>query len=227
MSKLSTKELFSQLQDKLIINLSDNEVVCPECKGLRFVLNEHNRKGYIESCRRCYTGKLYVCEYCEKLYRTQCDCTASHDERRNKFRMKQAQEELEAYQKADKISYKDYNGHYVFGNDERLKSQDDLEEWIYEKLKDGEDVPEYLWVVRGLPHFTIDLLDVINDKCEDGYEDMYDNLNTESPLLAQAQELLKQWENEQGERLYVFNETYAMAVIIKDLVEEIRKEIKK
>ena len=225
MQEPSTRELFSQLQNKLIINLKENEALCPECKGLRFILVERNSQAFIESCRHCYTGTLYVCKHCGKLNKSWCDCTASNDERNNEYRIKQAQKDAEAFQKAEKINYKDYDGYYLFGSDDHLKTQEDLEEWIYEKLKDGEDVPEYMWAVEGQSHLSIDLLDVINDKCEDGYEDMYDHLSTGSPLLSQAQELINQWENEQGDKLCVFDETYKKAVIIKDLIDEVSKAL--
>jgi hypothetical protein len=226
MENISTRELFSQLQNKLIIDLKENEMLCPECKGLRFVLVENNGKGYIESCRRCYTGKLYVCKHCGKGNRTDhCDCKEAQQERDYNFHLKQAQKNAEAYQKAEKINYKDYDGYYIFDSNECLKTQEDLEEWIYDRLSEGEDVPEFLWAVEGTPHFSIDLKDVINDKCEDGYEDMYDNLNIGSSFLLQAQILIDQWEIEQGESLCIFNETYKKAVIIKDLIDEISKSL--
>lgn len=226
MNELSTRDLFAQLQSKLIINLDENEILCPECKGLRFVLVEGDDKAFIESCRRCYTGKVYVCKHCGKDNKTDyCYCKEAQHERDYNSHLKQSQKDSEHYQKAEKISWKDYNGYYLFGNDEHLKTSDDLEEWIYEKLMDEEDVPEYLWSVEGSPHVSIDLRDVISAKCEDGYEDMYDYLNTDSPLIDQAQELINQWEKEQGDSLCVFDETYKKAVIIKDLVEQIRKEI--
>ena len=55
---------------------------------------------------------------------------------------------------------------------------------------------------------------------------MYSFLDTESPLLSQAQKLIDQWQEEQGENLCVFNETYKKAVMIKDLVTEIALEVK-
>lgn len=62
MEKVTTRELYSQLQDRLIIELGENEILCPECKGLRFIFIERNEKGYIQSCN-CHTGKLYVCKH--------------------------------------------------------------------------------------------------------------------------------------------------------------------
>jgi hypothetical protein len=228
MEKLSTKELFAQLQDRLIIDLKESEILCPKCKGLRFILVEKNNSVYIESCGHCYTGKLYVCKHCgEGTMSDHCNCQKATEERDMEFRTKQAQKEAEAFKNAEKIHYKDYKGYYILDDEEHVREDDDLEEWIYEKLENGDDIPEYLWAVEGIPHVSIDLLDVISDKCEDGYEDMYSCLDTNSHLLTEAQELIEKWENEQGDNLCTFYETYKKAVIIKDLVDEIRKEIKK
>lgn len=224
MNNLSTKDLFSQIQDKLIIGLQENEILCPECRGLRFVLVEKNASAYIESCRACHTGKLYVCKYCEKGNKTDhCSCKEASEERNNIYRRKQAEKDYEAYKKAEKIHYKDYNGKFLLPYSDYLKDIEDVSEWVTDMLLDGEDIPEYLWSVEGVRHFSINIKDIISDKCEDGYEDMYSNLDTESPLLLQAQELIDQWQDEQGERLYIFNESYVMAVVIKGLVDEVRR----
>lgn len=226
MKEIATRDLYSQLQDRLVIKLEENEILCPKCKGLRFVLVEQGEKGYIEPCYHCYTGKQFICKHCGKGNKTgKCDCKEARQERDNDFHEKQAKKDFEAYQKAEKISYKDYDGHFILPHTEVLQDVDDVGEWIYSKLADGEEVPEYLWAVEGNKHFSIDLQDVISEKCEDGYEGMFDNLDTESPLIKQAQKLITQWENEQGDMICLFTETYKKAVIIKDLIDEIKTEM--
>ena len=226
MERLTTRELYNQIQERIIINLEEDEILCHNCKGMRFIFVEENGKGYIESCKHCYNGRLYVCKHCGKENRSNyCDCKEAYKERHENFRIEQAKKDAEAYEKAEKISWKDYDGYYILDNSEHIKTQEDLEEWIFDKLHDEEDVPEYLWAIEGHTHLSIDLKDVIYDKCEDGYEDMYDYLGTESSLISQAQELINQWEEEQGDNLCVFSETYKKAVIIKDLVETIKREI--
>lgn len=226
MDKLTTQELFTQLQDRLVLDLKENEIACPKCKGLRMFYVQNGDKGYIETCRNCHTGKLYVCKYCSKATNTDyCDCKEASEERSNKWRSEQAQKDLENFQKAEKINYKDYTGYYLIDSDERLKTQEDLEEWIYGKLVDGEDVTEYLWAVEEDFRMSIDLHEIISDKCEYGYEDMYDFLNTNSPLLSQAQDLISKWEDEQGDNLCTYSTTCSKAVIIKDLVDEIANQI--
>lgn len=228
MDKLTTRELYSQLQDRLIIKLGENEILCPGCKGLRFVFVERGEQSYIESCRNCHTGKHYVCKHCGKGNKTDhCQCEEASQERNKTFRMEKEKKDFDAYQKAEKVHYKDYDGYFILPISERLQEIDDVRDWIEDLLADNLDVPEYLWAVEGERHFSIDLLDVISEKCEDGYEDMYDFLDTKSPLISQAQELIKQWEDEQGSSLCLFTETYKKAVIIKDLVEEIRAEMMK
>ena len=224
---LSTRELFTQLQSKLIIPLEDNEVICPSCKGLTYILIESHDKAHIKSCRLCYTGKLYTCKYCGCNYKSsQCECKDAERERSNKFYTEQANKELEAYNKANKRNFKDYDGKFLLGSDEYVKDKDDIEAWIYQKLIDGEDIPEYVWATESDEVFTIDLLEVISDKCEYGYDDMYDRLDTKSELLVKAQELISQWEDEQGESMNVYSETNKVAVLLGDIVEEIRLEIR-
>ncbi|MDA8224269.1 MAG: hypothetical protein M0Z35_21745 [Desulfitobacterium hafniense] len=227
MEKVTTRELYSQLQDRLVIKLKESEILCPECKGLRFILVDRDDKGYIESCNHCYAGRQYVCKHCQKGNKTDhCECKEARQEKSNNFSLKQAQKDFEAYQKAEKVNYKEYDGYFILPTSERLQQIEDVGEWIHDKLVNGEEVPEYLWAVEGETHFSIDLKDVISEKCEDGYEDMYSNLSTGSPLITQAQELISQWEKEQGESLYLFSETHKKAVIIKDLIAEVEAEIK-
>jgi len=225
-NKISTRELYSQLQDRLVINLDENEILCPECKGLHFAFVEKGDTGFIETCRCCYIGKLFVCKHCGKTNKTDhCNCKEAQEERSNKFRCEQVQKDYERYQKAEKIHYKDYDGKFIIKDSEYIKDIDDVAEWIYEQIIEGNDIPEYLWATESTPHFSIDLLDVIYNKCEDGYEEMYEYLNTSSHLIVEAQELIDKWEKEQGESLCIYCEDYTKAVIIKDLIEEIRKEI--
>lgn len=149
MDKLTTQELYAQLQDRIVVDLKEDEIACPECKGLRFVYVQKDDTGYIETCRHCYTGKLFVCKHCGKTNKTDyCNCREAKEESDIKFHSKQAKENFKNYQRAEKINYKDYTGYYLINGDEHLKTQDDLEEWIYEQLSDGEDVPEYLWAVE-------------------------------------------------------------------------------
>jgi hypothetical protein len=132
MSELSTRDLFTQLQSKLIIDIKENEIVCPNCKGLRFVLIEKSDKGYIESCQRCYAGKVNICKHCGNDSKLSCQCGQSRRERDTIYCSAQAQKELDAYNQAEKISFNDYNGKFLLESDDYAKDKDDIEEWINE-----------------------------------------------------------------------------------------------
>lgn len=225
MGRLAVRELYKQMQSQIILELQDDEIPCTECKGMRFIYIEKDGKSHFEYCRRCYTGKLYVCRHCgEKNKTNYCNCKESREERSVKYRMQVTQKEIEAFKTAKKIHYKDYDGKFILKDSDYVKDLDGVAEWIEDLLREGEEPPEYLWATEKEPCFSINLYDIIYDKCEDGYEYMYERLNTSSPLLKQAQKLITQWEEEQGDSLCVYHET-SKAVIITDLVEEIRKEI--
>lgn len=227
MDKLTTQELFAQLQDRLVLDLKENEIACPKCKGLRMFYVQNGDKGHIDTCRNCHTGKMYVCKHCGKVNNTcYCDCKEATEERNTKWELEQKQKDAEHYQKAEKISYKDYDGYYLTDGDERLKDLDDLKVWIEEQLMDEENVPDYLWAVEENYRVSIDLSEVISEKCEDGYEDMFSCLDTDSSKLSQAQEIINQWEKEQGDSLCIYSETYDKAIMIKDLVDKIILQLK-
>jgi hypothetical protein len=228
---LSTNELFTQLQNRLKLNLEENQVVCPNCKGLRLVLVESETKRYVESCHRCYNGALYVCKYCSDTYKSVCNCSEAQTERMFERESKQAEKEKVMFDKAEKINFKDYDGYFILdGYEEHVKDKDEVEEWIYDKLCDEKnnnydaDLPNYLWATKSKPAFHINLKEVVDSKCED-YEDMFDRLNVLHPLLNLAQIFVDQWEQEHNNILSVYEEDHSGAVIITDLIEKIKKEM--
>jgi hypothetical protein len=220
-------KLFTQLQSKLVIHLEENEIICPECKGLRFVLIEVETQSHIESCRRCYTGKLTMCKYCHNAYQSFCMCQNSQKARSINCQSEYNKKNYQKFLKAEKINFKDYDGKFLLDGEEYVKDKEDLEEWIYDKLTNYEDVPDYLWATTSEPVFNINLKEIVSDKCEDGYEDMYERLDMDSPLLSQAQELISQWEKEQGEYLYMYEKDYSRAVMLIDIINEIQEESNK
>jgi len=217
----TTKELIEKLQNKLILNLKEDEIACPECKGLSFVLTQREKSAYIEKCRTCHTGKLYVCSFCGKTSNSgYCDCESVQKQREAKYKKK----EIDAYEKAEKISWKDYKGYLSFDSDETLSSSEDLAGWIGDMLSEGEEAPDFLWAYEPKQIIDIDLIDVIYWQAEDGHETMVDNLNLKSPFLQEAQALITHWQEKEGEFLCTFYEDRSRAVIIKDLVDKIKAE---
>ena len=102
---------------------------------------------------------------------------------------------------------------------------EELREALAEAIIECEELPEYLWTAEGQPHFSLNIREIILDKCEDGYEDMYQRLDVESPLLSQAQELLDKWEKENEGSIAIYNESRSKAVMIDKLVDMIREEV--
>ena len=55
---MNVKELIAELQSKVMIELKDGQILCPDCKGLRFKYTEKDDGGFISNCTRCHNGKL-------------------------------------------------------------------------------------------------------------------------------------------------------------------------
>lgn len=219
--ELTTQELMNQLTDKLIIKLEDNEILCPKCKGLRFVLTQRGKESYIESCNDCYNGKHYVCKHCGTSNKTDyCNCDGTKKEKE----IEEQKKELERFDKAEKINYKEYGGMFIWND--RAINKEDLEEELYEIIYNGEELPRYIYATRKeYIDVGVDLCDKISDNCLDGYEDMETYLDMKSDKLIQAQELIDEWIKEQGDLLYSYIEDYSRAVLLDEIIEEIRKEV--
>lgn len=222
MERPTTQELMNQLADRLIIDLKEDEILCSTCKGLRFVLTQQGKKSYISSCRDCYSGKHYVCKHCGESHKTNmCDCDGAREEKYDK----QEEFELERFNRATKINYKDYDGMFIWND--RAINKEDLEEEIYEIIYDGEEPPKYIYATsKEYINIGVDLHDEISNNCADGYEDMETYLDINSEKLTQAQELIDEWIKEQGDLLYSYTEDYSKVVLLDEIVKEIRKEIK-
>jgi hypothetical protein len=122
-----------------------------------------------------------------------------------------------------KIKYKDYKGKFFI--DERVVESDEFEEWLYQQILDGENYPDFVWGVKKELAFNIDIKEIVNDACEDGYEDMSENLDFDS--LKPIQEQIDKWVVEQGDCIYNFFEDYSIWVELDELIEEILEQIEK
>jgi len=56
---MNVKELMSELQSKIVLDVKEGQILCPDCKGLRFKYTEKEDSGFITNCTRCHNGKLY------------------------------------------------------------------------------------------------------------------------------------------------------------------------
>lgn len=226
-NKKTMPELMNKLTSRLKIPLDNNEIVCPTCKGLRMVYKQVNEdEGYIEQCRDCYNGKLYVCPYCGKANNTDsCNCEESSKRKELKWKEEQHKKNLQLFEKAKKIKFNDYKGYFIIN--ERVVDSDDVSDWLYELIQNNEEIPEYLWATTSEPCLSLDLQDIIQEQSDDnGYEDMYNNLDTSDENLQKSQEYLDKWYKKQGDRINVYTEDYSKAILLDDVIKEIREKIK-
>lgn len=218
------KSLINMITDKLVLDLSENTIACPDCKGFRMILKQTDDRTFFISCPSCYSGKIYVCKHCGETNKTDfCQCDDARKERDKNHRETKSAKEKERFDKAEKINYEDFDGYVFYGD--RVMDDEELREAVAEAIIECEELPEYLWAAEGQPHFSLDIRDIILDKCEDGYEDMHQRLGIESPLLSQAQELLDKWEKENEGSIAIYNESRSKAVMIDKLVDIIREEV--
>lgn len=217
---INWKEEFTKLfPESTERKLKDNHKWCDKCNGLGF-----SRKGiYIEFCTTCRgNGQIGLCtEGCGREQQhgyTVCDiCRAKKD-----FTSKSEAEKL-AFEKATKIKFADYDGKFL--DDERAIDADEFADNFYYRMKDGEDYPTYVYGTVKRPIMGINFTDVINDACEDGYEEMTEYLNYEG--VSEIQKAIDQWIEKQGDNNYCYDETNKIVVLLDDLIEEIKEQIEK
>ena len=230
MSNLSTQELMDELKSKIILKLEDNEIACPNCNGLQFTYTQNKNSGIIRNCTSCFGGKLFTCKYCGKNNKTDhCNCEKSEQERNNILNNKESERQLELFNKATKIKFDDYEGRFILESNDFVQDADGIYEWLYDEIKyqekTDEELPKFIWSTQAVPVFNLDLDEIILDKTEDGYDDMYDNLDMCDDNLIQAQEYLDKWYKNQGDMVNTYEEDYSVAVLLDDLIKEIREDL--
>jgi hypothetical protein len=222
MSSLSTQELFDLLKSKVILNLKPNEIACPTCNGLRmnFRVSETSEgiRHFIEQCTNCSSGVLYICEHCGDISKNNyCTCTKACEARNLKYQIK----EQEKRSKATIIKFSDYKGFLTDPtDDEHIIEYDDFADIYLDNFTP--DSPKFAWAMNTSRAFHLDLDDIIQDKCEDQWEGLYDNLNTRDPLILQAQGLLNEWLDKEDPTDY--SESSKVLVDLSELYEQGMKD---
>ena len=172
--KMQAKELMKELTKKLVINLNKNELLCPECKGLRMKLVEKNDQSFMKQCVNCNDGKNYICDYCNKInISSYCGCKESMDAVDEQYRK-------EKFDKANKINFDDYDGYFVLNDGEYAKNKTEILAWLYEEIKSNKPVPRYLWATTG-EGFNLNIKDAIDNECGD--YDIYNRSDMNTELL--------------------------------------------
>lgn len=224
------------LKGKLIKDLQDDEIICEHCNGTGLSI-EDNRYGIqgeysrnpfpythqsISFCQHCYNGVQHKCIYCGKiLERNSCKCDCKG------YKKEQSDKEVAKYndsiKNAQRIKFDDYEG--LFLDDEKAIDKEEFEDNLYYKIKDGEDYSIYVLGTEKAPIMGIDFYDIISSACEDGYEDMSDNLDYEG--AEEIQILIDKWIEKQGNSNYCYYETNKVVVLLDDLIAEIKEQIKR
>ena len=214
---MNIKELMSELQSKVIIDVKEGQILCPECNGLRFKYKEDGDRGFISNCTRCHNGKLYLCSDCGNYNQTDyCNCSASLNRRR-------AESESKKIATATKVDIKDYNGMLKsFVYEERVIDKDEFYDEYFDNF--DADSPKYVWAMK--PYLVVrpgdlDIYDYILRVSEDGYEDMYERLDIDSPLLVGANKLIQEWYKENESHMYAYAEDYNIMVDISSWYEDL------
>lgn len=214
---MNVKELMSELQSKVVLDIKQGQILCPDCKGLRFKYTEKEDSGFITNCTRCHNGKLYLCPDCGDYNQTDyCNCTASWN-RRN------AESEAKKIATATKVDIKDYNGmlkSLIY--EERVIDKDEFYDEYFDNF--DADSPKYVWAMK--PYLVVrpgdlDVYEYILRVSEDGYEDMYERLDIDSPLLVAANKLIQEWYKENESMMYAYAEDYSIMVDISSWYEDL------
>ncbi|OPX89463.1 MAG: hypothetical protein A4E53_01540 [Pelotomaculum sp. PtaB.Bin104] len=188
---------------------------CPKCNGIGLV-----RQGnYIVGCTNCYNkGIIKACECGNKVDKPYTICKDC----RNR---KEYEKEKERFNTAKKIPFDDYEGLFLWNNS--VINKDDLKDELYSLIYDGEEPPAYIYATKKQKIFTdIDLVEVVAEKCEGGYEDMDTYFNYEDDDFIKAQELINKWLSKHESVLDVYYEDYGTAVLLDKVIADIRDQNK-
>lgn len=195
----------------LIKDLTEHERICPVCNGLgmRIEDNVYGIKGdtsevgrkyhfpykhqSLSFCQSCFNGVQRLCTYCGQPYKNQaylhCDCEgqkkADEEERIKKWNEKVANAVAVDEKDVDTMLYcEEFDEYYDTVDDffdDYSCNYEDME--VYNK-------PERLWVTSDRKIF-IDASYIIENACEDLYEDARDNISDKD--IKQLQSFLDNW----------------------------------
>lgn len=140
------------------------------------------------------------------------------------FNKEQKAKEMEDFEKANKIKPENYNGEVLDLSGSYVTHISLYIQEYEENFK--EDFPKWIWARKSGPVLSCDILNMIENECnDDGYEDMYENLDTSDDKLIEAQELVDKWIEEQGNRAHVYDEDRKTAIDLSEIYERCLKKL--
>ena len=213
------------LPDFIEKDLTDNQKICPDCKGLGLKVRNFpygNDEGkvkhpnkmfpwnnkYIGFCDHCYFGVQELCPYCHEIYKNkgihQCDCegyrAAEHQKEQKKVK--------DWYEKATKLTLQEAKDKEIgmlfnYFNDKYYVIDDVLELLDEEKADaefDGEDfiMPKWLFGTS-MKKISVDSRWVLENATDDLHEDASENLAN----IDELEKFLEAWcEKQSGTDTY-------------------------
>lgn len=183
---------------ELVKDLQDNERICPTCKGLGITIrnNEFGIEGdnsaigktslfpykqqSFSFCPSCYNGVQKLCPYCKKPYKYQgvmhCDCETQKklDEENQMEHWNTVVEQAAEVQEKDidTMLYCVELDHYYWDSEEFM------DDWNSEN-HNNDKRPERLWLTEKYD-LHIDAETIIEQACEEMYEDAIDNISMDA-----------------------------------------------
>jgi hypothetical protein len=223
---------------KLEKDLSENEVICDDCGGAGFMIDDRpfGIKGYkdpqgamfpfkkqtLTFCPSCYNGVRKKCEHCESLlprHINRCECETAKNERA----VEQNKKEFERWSNATKINLKEalenYGILYVDSFDEFI-STDEFEDRLEDLLCDFEDDNGHEFdksmlriYVTSTTALNFDAVSIIEHECDDLHEEAYERINCEQ--INELQEMLNKWSETVKTDTLTYHRDYKVGVVIK------------
>jgi len=211
--------LIDLFPDRTERELNDNSKWCPECDGLGLVTVESK---HIKGCVTCLgKGQINLCtnkdgEGCVYGYTVCKSCLESENE---KERIKGVKIR---YKNAKKVTFENYKGKlFDPSNDELVVDKDEFIDSLSEMISEGE-FPKYVWGLTAYQNINVDMVQVVSDACEGGYEDQFEHLSAMDDLN-HIQEAIDTWITNQGDAACCYNETNVV-VLLDDIIVKLQKE---
>jgi hypothetical protein len=215
--KISWADRVKELFPDEVVELPKGAAWCNDCKSTGLVRSYGNT---LLQCNKC-GGRGYIlpCSECgekpKDSWHSVClDCKKKLDKQRKE----------EQFNKAEKIKYEDYDGEFFVSDySEEVMDEDSFEEMLWELLEEGRELPKYVFAPSiDTPLLGRDLYDFVDSLCEDGYEEMYEHLDTKS--LNPINEHFKSWVKDQGSNGNVYWDGTKTVILLDDLIKKLQKE---
>lgn len=216
---------------ELIKHLSENEIICPECKGLGMEIDDNTfyissldfpyKKQTVSYCKHCVNGVQEKCPHCGELMRRsrKCNCQGAQEEQNQK----KLENAIQTWNKAKKIKYEDveFEMLYVENANFFITHTALLRYLCLENIKNPR-------VYRTMTtKLELDADNVVESSADELYDEAYENIPKE--LIEELQEALDAWCEKVEDNTTTWFPDMTVAVIIpenslKETEDKLKKE---